>query len=146
MDGATYFFCIYCKCSFVIRGGLGIWIADWCEDTLLVKEQLAFPIGQPVYKTIAAMSNQMRKAYELIVGFVGTMIFCMLQDGVMRIQSLFPKSVMMVNAMKVGFITIPTINYFVPTGMGNRFCYGTCDRIAIGSGGDFTHIIFGSIA
>ena len=92
-----------------IGGGLGIWIADWCEDTLLVKEQLAFPIGQLVYKTIAAMSNQMRKAYELIVGFVGTMIFCMLQDGVMRIQSLIPKSVMMVNAMKVGFITIPTI-------------------------------------
>ena len=92
-----------------IGGGLGIWIADWCEDTLLVKEQLAFPIGQLVHKTILAMSNQMRKAYELVIGFAGTMIFCMLQDGVMRVPSFIPKSLMMVNAMKVGFINIPTI-------------------------------------
>ena len=92
-----------------IGGGLGIWIADWCEDTLLVKEQLAFPIGQLVYKTIVAMSNQMRKAYELMVGFASTMVFCMLQDGVMRVQSVIPKSVVMVNAIKVGFINIPTV-------------------------------------
>ncbi len=92
-----------------IGGGLGIWIADWCEDTLLVKEQLAFPIGQLVYKTILAMSNQMRKAYELVIGFAGTMVFCILQDGVMRIQSFIPKSLMMVDAMKIGFISIPSI-------------------------------------
>ena len=92
-----------------IGGGLGIWIADWCEDTLLVKEQLAFPIGQLVYKTIVAMSNQMRKAYELMVGFASTMVFCMLQDGVMRVHPLFPNHCLMVNALKVGFINIPTV-------------------------------------
>ena len=92
-----------------IGGGLGIWIADWCEETLLVKEHLAFPIGQLVHRTILAMSNQMRKAYELVIGFAGTMIFCVLQDGVMRIPSVIPKSLMMVNAMKVGFINIPAV-------------------------------------
>jgi len=93
-----------------IGGGLGIWIADWCEDKLLIKEELAFPIGQLVYKTIVAMSNHMRKAYELMVGFASTIVFCLLQDGVMRIPSVIPKSLTMINAMKVGFINIPTIN------------------------------------
>ena len=48
-------------------GGLGLLIADLLEHNLLVKEDLPFPIGQLVYKMIAAQ-NQARKALELAAG------------------------------------------------------------------------------
>lgn len=89
-------------------GGFGFIIADIIEEKLLVQQQMAFPIGQLVYKMIA-VQNQARKAFELMIGFVSTIIFGLLQTGFWRIPSIIPKTITLLPAFSWRFIAIPTL-------------------------------------
>ncbi len=92
----------------VIAGGFGIWIANVLEDTLIVQQQLAFPIGQLIYKMISA-HNQLRKAYELMIGFIGTVIFGFLQDGFLGFKGIIPKTFVLIHPLRIGILHIPRI-------------------------------------
>jgi OPT oligopeptide transporter protein len=92
-------------------GGLGLWLANALENRLIVQEQLAFPIGQMVYKMIVAASNHVRKAYELMVGFVSTMIFCILQDGIFAFKGFIPQHITLFTPIKFGIFSIPMVNF-----------------------------------
>jgi hypothetical protein len=110
MERPLYFIAIVGALS-CVAGWLGIWIANVCEHKLLVSEQLPFPIGQLVYKMITAITQQMRKAYELVAGFALTAVFCVLQDGLGVVKSYIPQSIALVPATCVGFISVPAIRF-----------------------------------
>ena len=79
MANPFYFAMVVTGLSFV-AGFFGIVAADFLEERLIVQDKLAFPIGQLVYKMIAA-SKQIKKAYELLFGFVSAALFSFMQDG-----------------------------------------------------------------
>ncbi len=91
-------------------GCFGFMIANLVEDKLIVQDELAFPIGQLVHKMIAA-TNQIRKAYELMAGFLGTAAFCFLQDGLFVFKGIIPKSVTLVPALHIGVLRIPLVRF-----------------------------------
>ncbi|MGB8367465.1 MAG: hypothetical protein WCD44_03845 [Candidatus Babeliales bacterium] len=89
-------------------GWLGIWIANVTEHKLIVQEKLAFPIGQLIYKMIT-VQEQVKKAYELMIGFIGTLIFCLLQDGTRFFAGIIPKTIMLLSSTQAGVFVIPLI-------------------------------------
>lgn len=90
-------------------GWFGVWVANVIEHKLIVEDQLAFPIGQLVQKMIAAQ-NQVRKAYELLVGFLGTALFCVMQDGLGACGGFIPKSITLNAPMKFGYFRFPAVS------------------------------------
>ncbi|HEX4068671.1 MAG TPA: hypothetical protein VHX42_01110, partial [Candidatus Babeliales bacterium] len=71
------FFSVMLGSFSLVAGAFGILIADMAEKTLIDTQNLSFPVGQLVYKMIAAQ-NQIRKAYELMVGFLAETFFSFL--------------------------------------------------------------------
>jgi len=91
-------------------GGFGIWIANIFDEKLIIREELSFPIGQLVYKTISAQ-KQIRKGIELIIGFVSTFIFCMLQDGFWKFEGVIRKSILIIpRTMEMQILRIPAVS------------------------------------
>ena len=96
----------------LVAGFFGFWIANVFEHRLLVQDQLAFPIGQLMHKMIAAQ-HQIRKAYELAAGFIGTFFFCMMQDGIAIFNGFIPKAITLVPKMALGVLSIPHVRFDV---------------------------------
>jgi len=92
-----FYFCTVLAAFAFVAGWFGLWIANVVEHKFIVEEKLAFPIGQLVQKMIAAQ-NQVRKAWELMIGFVGTGVFCILQDGIFGLKGFIPKSIALIPA------------------------------------------------
>src|SRR5690606_20613702 len=91
-----------------IAGAFGFVIAEVCEKTLIEKQNLSFPIGQLIHKMIAAQ-NQIKKAYELMIGFCTTAIFCTLQSGSAWMPNLLPNTLTLAPSATYGFFTIPRL-------------------------------------
>lgn len=105
-----YYFCLYVSLLGFFAGWFGIWIANTIEHKLIVEEQLPFPIGQLVQKMIAAHTNT-RKAYELIIGFMSTAFFCIIQDGTRFFRGMLPKSIALIPTTTFSIFSIPSINF-----------------------------------
>ena len=86
-------------------GWFGFLVANVLEQTMLQQENLSFPIGQLVYKTIAA-GNQWYQAVQLAIGAGVAMIIGILQ-GVRSLPGILPRSFALFSARKVGFMTLP---------------------------------------
>lgn len=91
-------------------GALGIWFAHMLSDGLIVQQSLPFPIGNLIYKMIAAHQS-IRKSLELIGGLMATTFFCILQDGFGVIRSLIPKFYTLMSAAQMGFFSIPMVRF-----------------------------------
>ncbi len=89
-------------------GMLGLLIADLFEQQMIVKDELPFPVGQLVYKLIAAQ-NQARKALELLAGGTASIIFTILQTGLWKVKAVVPSTVTLLNARLFGPIAFPLI-------------------------------------
>jgi len=107
MENYWYFILVVGSLSFV-AGMFGIWVANLFETKLIVKDNLSFPIGQLVYKTIATY-KQVKKSIELIVGFLITGIFCILQDGLWKIKSFIPQSLTIISPASFAIFKIPIV-------------------------------------
>jgi len=94
----------------LVAGWFGIWIANVFEERLIIKEKLSFPIGELVHKTIAAQ-HQIRKAYELLFGFVATAFFCVLQNGAFGFKRLIPKQIVVSPLFKLSIFRFPRISF-----------------------------------
>lgn len=86
-------------------GWFGFLVANILEHTMLQQENLLFPIGQLVYKTIAA-GNQWYQTVQLAIGAGVAMIMGILQ-GVRSLPSILPRSIALAGAHKIGFVTLP---------------------------------------
>ena len=104
-----YFASVLSSLAF-IGGAFGILGANLFEKSLIVEQKLSFPIGQLVYKMIAA-GNQLKKAIELMIGFIGTAFFCMFQDGLKFIPALIPRTIPILYHTKISIFSIPTLSF-----------------------------------
>ncbi len=109
MAQPLYFASVLTGLSFV-SGLFGIAAANMLEDRLIVQDKLAFPIGQLVYKMIA-VSQQIKKAYELLIGFAATALFCVFRDGLSFVSGFIPASITLVHAMQISILSIPLIRF-----------------------------------
>lgn len=103
-----YYFVAVLAAFSLAAGWFGFWIANVVEHKFIVEEALAFPIGQLTYKMIAAQ-QQVRKAWELLVGFVGTAVFCIVQDGIFAFKGVIPKTVALIKPTSISIFKIPLI-------------------------------------
>ena len=100
------FYFIFSLALFTFAAGLfGFAIADYLEEKFIEKERLPFPVGQLVYKMIAAQ-NHVKKAAELALGFITTMSFCLAQEGLG-----LPKEVKIVGSSTFGGLKIPMLSF-----------------------------------
>lgn len=104
------FFCVTLGFLALCAGAFGIWIADIFEQKLIVQEELPFPIGELIYKMIDA-HNQVKKSLELLIGFMSTAFFCFLQDGFYACKGIIPKSLVLLPAAHISFVSIPVIRF-----------------------------------
>ncbi len=105
-----WYFCAVMASWSLAAGWFGVWFANIFEQRFLVQEQLAFPVGQLVHKMIAA-GNQVRKAYELLAGFIATALFCVMQDGVRGVAGFFPKYITLLTSRMLGIFTVPAVRF-----------------------------------
>jgi hypothetical protein len=92
-------------------GFFGFLLANIFEYKVIEQENLPFPISVLIHKMIAA-GNNLRKAYELIAGFLGTIIFCFFQEGAGFFQGVLPKSIqLMPSLLACGVVRIPAITF-----------------------------------
>ncbi|MBT4856075.1 hypothetical protein HOM50_01590 [bacterium] len=87
----NYFILLVAGISFS-AGLYGFWIADIYEERLLVQKHLDFPISQLLYRMICA-HNQLKKAQEMVFGFIATLFFCVLQDGMLGYHGIIGRSI-----------------------------------------------------
>jgi hypothetical protein len=89
-------------------GLLGFLLANIWEYELIEKQEIAFPIGQLVYKMIAAQS-QLRKALELFIGFVSAFIFSIAQGGILFRTPVIPVVVTLMRPFHLFFMQMPAV-------------------------------------
>jgi len=91
-----------------LAGSFGLLVADYAEKTLIDVQNLSFPIGQLVNKMIAAQ-DQIKKAYELMIGFCVTAVFSFLQGGIFLSRSIIPKVVTLLPSTQFLMFSLPQI-------------------------------------
>jgi hypothetical protein len=111
MESPRYFAVIMAGISFS-AGSFGLVFANLFEKQLIEKQQLPFPIGQLVYKMIAA-GTQIKKAYELMAGFVVTTIFCIFQDGLFSITAFIPRVYVLISEFSWSVFVVPQVEFMM---------------------------------
>ncbi|HEV2601746.1 MAG TPA: OPT/YSL family transporter [Candidatus Babeliales bacterium] len=91
-------------------GWFGLWIANRIESTILIQQELPFPIAQLVYKMVVA-ADQIKKSYDLAVGFCSAFLFSALQDGLLGYAGIIPKSIVIIRSIPVSFVRLPFISF-----------------------------------
>src|SRR5437762_5384432 len=89
-----------------LAGAFGLFIADVSEKTLIVEQNLSFPVGQLTYKMIMAQ-QQINKAYELVAGFCVAALVSFLQGGVLLVHSIIPKTITFLSSAQFLVFSIP---------------------------------------
>lgn len=102
-----FFITTLASLSFV-AGWFGMVIANIFEKSLVIDQQLSFPIGQLMHKTIMAQ-KQIKKAYELAAGFICTIIFCVMQTGTRFFSAMLPRAVTLLAPVTFGVFSTPLI-------------------------------------
>ncbi len=105
---APLFFVSFLGIFSFLAGFFGLFVADMAESALLDRQNLAFPVGQLVHKMISTQ-NQIRKAYELMVGFCATVFFSFLQGGIILSRSFIPKTITLVPAVQCFIFSLPRL-------------------------------------
>ncbi len=85
-------------------GSFGLVVAHLFEKGLIIQQQLPFPIGELVYKMIAA-ADSMAKAYALAAGFLGTLGFLAMRIFI----PLLARPLMLLPKIPLQFTTLPQI-------------------------------------
>lgn len=107
-----YYFMGTCSLIVFVAGWYGLWIANITDHMFIQERNLPFPIGQMMYKMIV-VQRKLKKAIELYVGFVATLLFCVFQDGIAIIQGFIPKKILLCSSACYYGITVPAIQLYV---------------------------------
>lgn len=107
MASPIYFSCMLAALAFA-AGAFGLLIANILEHRFIDQENLSFPVGQLVYKMIA-VQDQAKRAWDLLIGFLGTSVFCVLQDGIFAFKGFLPKALTLLPKINLGVLNIPVI-------------------------------------
>ncbi len=104
------FFCASVAGLSFAAGSFGLLVGYALEQRLIMQEKLSFPIGQLIYKMISA-GNQLKKAYELVIGFFLTTLFCIFQDGLLVIRGFIPKGFTLFPAIAWQAFSLPAVRF-----------------------------------
>lgn len=104
------YFCLASGSVSLLAGWYGLWIANLLESNIIANTQLPFPIAQLIYKMIM-VQRQIKKAFQLALGFVTTLLCCVLQDGLYTMQAVLPKTILLCWQTNISCVSIPAI-YF----------------------------------
>jgi len=91
-----------------LAGIFGFFIADMSERVLIDQQNLSFPVGQLIHKMIS-VQNQIRKAYELMAGFCGAVLFSLLQGGKLLSYAIIPKTIILLPSIQFLIFSLPRI-------------------------------------
>ncbi len=108
--GRPLFFVITVGALALVAGWYGMWIANVTEPLFIEQMALPFPIGQMVYKMIVAQ-KQIKKAWQMAIGFLSTMVFCMLQDGLFLSRGIIPKAIGLCSSFTYYCFSVPVIRF-----------------------------------
>lgn len=86
-------------------GSWGLLLAHVFEHTLIDKQELPFPLGELMYKMIAA-ADDMRNAVMLAMGFVSTQLLLFVRSGV----QVLSQPVVLLQKYSFGALTLPRIS------------------------------------
>ena len=102
------FFCSMLGIFSFLAGAFGFLVAEIAEKYLIDEQNLSFPVGQLIHKMIVAQ-NQIRKAYELMVGFCLATLFSLLQGGAFCVHALIPKAITLITKTQFSIFSIPQV-------------------------------------
>lgn len=105
-----FYFCSVLGIFTIVAGFCALWIVDYYQKTLLDEQKLAFPIGQVMHSMIV-VHKEAKKAYQLLYGIVGTLLFCIGQDGLGSLKGFIPKTVLLCSARSFYGIISPAIRF-----------------------------------
>ncbi len=88
-------------------GALGLWVASISARSLLVEQQLTFPVGVLIYKIMSAVDNK-EKLHQLLGGFFATTLYCFTQMT-SWFQSYIPATVTFLSARTLGWFSLPAV-------------------------------------
>ena len=88
---SPFYFCSVLALFVAVAGLCALAIVAYFQKSLLDEQKLAFPIGQLMHGMIC-VNKEIKKAYELLTGIIGTLLFCVFQDGIGRFKGCIPKS------------------------------------------------------
>ena len=98
------FFMSIVSCLALLAGAFGFFVAFLTQDYLLKQQQLSFPIGELVYKTIGAQ-GQLSRARELIIGFIATLIGLYTHAR----AGIFPARLTLTASRTWGIFSVPSV-------------------------------------
>lgn len=131
-----WFFCAVLTGLVCAAGGCGLLAAQLFEHELLDEYKLPFPIGQLVYKLIAAQNN-IRKSYELGVGFLASCCWTVAQGAFGITRAFIPQSITFFSGAKIGAVSIPALSLqltVLPMLLAIGFIAGHMIAIPLGAG------------
>lgn len=91
-------------------GGFGLMLANLFEYKMCVQDRLPFPIAILVSKMIGT-GRQMRKAYELTIGFVLASLLSISQDGLCAFRGFIPKALPVMGSTVIAGVRIASISF-----------------------------------
>ncbi len=83
-------FCLFVSGISLSSALFGLLIANMFEEQLMVTQQLPFAIGQMVQAMIFA-GDQLKKAWQLGIGFMSTLLFCISQTSLAGFGPFVPR-------------------------------------------------------
>ena len=98
-------FCAMMAALVLSAGSLGFIIAAVLEKNFMQDASMPFPIGQLVAKTIVAQ-NQMKKAFELMMGIISIIIL----NSAQFFTRCIPRSISLLKKTTIGFLAIPSLD------------------------------------
>jgi hypothetical protein len=103
LGNPRYFSCVLTSLA-LAAGSFGIVMATFFQEQLLIKQKMPFPIGELISKTIVAQ-GQMRKAFELALGFAITILVLWGQAW----ASFASSCITLLKGFQWSVLTVPTI-------------------------------------
>lgn len=105
---------VYAVCIVTLIAGIAGWFGLWCARVLyasmVTNKAFPFPISHLIHGLIVAHAH-VRRMYEMLIGFAGTIFFCVLQGGTALIGAVIPSSIILMRATQFSFFTIPLVPF-----------------------------------
>jgi uncharacterized oligopeptide transporter (OPT) family protein len=104
------FFCFVITSMTFLCGLIAFVFVNKVEQNLIYEQKLAFPIGELTYKMISS-GNSKTQSSRLNLGIIVTLVFCVLQDGLLKVKGIIPKCFKIFSGTVYKYFYIPSINF-----------------------------------
>lgn len=117
LSGNALIFCCGMAAVCLVAGGLGLVLGNFFAARLIDRDKLPFPVSD-LTCNMAMSQRGLYDSFCLGVGFLGTLIVCLLRDGLLRFRGFIPP---IINFFKVNGCGIALSPMFVALGYTTGF-------------------------